>query len=97
MMFPFLQHILIFPKARMFLTPLIQRATISEFNYIALFAYRLTFFSDIIGISFVTFDSTSGSSGTATPRIFVGVANKGADNIFVSEDSGSTCKRLETA
>lgn len=48
--------------------------------------------SDIIGVSFVTFDTTSGSSGSATPRIFVGVASLGEDNIFVSEDAGKTCK-----
>ncbi|KAI5121827.1 hypothetical protein M0805_003261 [Coniferiporia weirii] len=46
--------------------------------------------SDILGVSFVTFDSTSGTSGTATPRIFVGVASLGEDNIFVSEDAGET-------
>ncbi|KAI0793439.1 Oligoxyloglucan reducing end-specific cellobiohydrolase [Abortiporus biennis] len=46
--------------------------------------------NDKIGISWVTFDSTSGSSGKATPRIFVGVANKGSSNIFVSNDAGST-------
>ena len=47
--------------------------------------------SDILGVSFVTFDSTSGSSGNATPRIFVGVASLGEDNVFVSEDAGTTC------
>jgi xyloglucan-specific exo-beta-1,4-glucanase len=46
--------------------------------------------SDLIGVVWVTFDSTSGTSGKATPRIFVGVANLGSDNIFVSEDGGST-------
>ncbi|KAI0724491.1 hypothetical protein C8T65DRAFT_734111 [Cerioporus squamosus] len=46
--------------------------------------------NDILGLSWVTFDTTSGSSGTATPRIFVGVANKGSDNVFVSNDAGST-------
>ncbi|CDO72307.1 Glycoside Hydrolase Family 74 / Carbohydrate-Binding Module Family 1 protein [Trametes cinnabarina] len=46
--------------------------------------------NDIMGLSWVTFDSTSGSSGKATPRIFVGVANKGSDNIFVSTDAGAT-------
>ncbi|KAI5897742.1 glycoside hydrolase family 74 protein [Schizophyllum commune H4-8] len=46
--------------------------------------------SDIIGVSWVTFDSTSGSSGSPTPRIFVGVASAGEDNIFVSEDAGAT-------
>ncbi|KAI0704899.1 hypothetical protein BC835DRAFT_1410239 [Cytidiella melzeri] len=46
--------------------------------------------SDKMGVSFVTFDSTSGSSGTATPRIFVGVATVGSSNLFVSNDAGST-------
>ncbi|KAJ6509259.1 hypothetical protein C8R47DRAFT_1173965 [Mycena vitilis] len=43
-----------------------------------------------VGIAWVTFDSTSGTSGTATPRIFVGVANQGSSNIFVSTNAGST-------
>jgi xyloglucan-specific exo-beta-1,4-glucanase len=47
--------------------------------------------SDLIGISWVTFDSTSGTSGQATPRIFVGVANNpGQESIFVTENGGST-------
>ncbi|KAI8995567.1 hypothetical protein BD414DRAFT_479908 [Trametes punicea] len=46
--------------------------------------------SDIIGLSWVTFDTTSGSSGSPTPRIFVGVASNGTDNIFVSTDAGAT-------
>ena len=50
--------------------------------------------NDIIGISWVTFDSTSGTAGSATLRIFVGVANLGADSVFVSNDAGATCKRL---
>ncbi|KAK6512412.1 hypothetical protein TWF481_001298 [Arthrobotrys musiformis] len=44
---------------------------------------------DIVGISWVTFDSTSGSKGSATPRIFVGVADK-SNSIWVSTNSGST-------
>ncbi|KAF8898537.1 hypothetical protein BD779DRAFT_1666368 [Infundibulicybe gibba] len=50
--------------------------------------------SDKIGIAWVTFDKTSGTSGKATPRIFVGVATVGATNIFVTNDGGSTCERL---
>ncbi|KIK71214.1 glycoside hydrolase family 74 protein [Collybiopsis luxurians FD-317 M1] len=46
--------------------------------------------SDIIGIAWVTFDATSGTSGKATPRIFVGVANMGSNNVFVTEDGGNT-------
>ena len=48
--------------------------------------------SDIVGISWVTFDSTSGTAGSATPRIFVGVANLGANSVFVSGDAGATCE-----
>lgn len=51
--------------------------------------------TDIVGIAWVTFDSTSGASGEPTPRIFVGVANKGSDNIFVSSDAGSTWSAVE--
>lgn len=50
------------------------------------------YISDRIGITFVTFDQTTGSKGYPTPRIFVGVASLGEDNIFVSEDAGETCK-----
>lgn len=50
--------------------------------------------NDKIGVSFVTFDSTSGSSGKATPRIFVGVATQGSANLFMSNDAGSTCTSL---
>ncbi|KAG8932021.1 hypothetical protein FRC02_001774 [Tulasnella sp. 418] len=46
--------------------------------------------ADIVGLSWITFDKTSGTSGNATPRIFVGVANLGSNNVFVSEDGGST-------
>ncbi|KAH8102601.1 hypothetical protein BXZ70DRAFT_1059179 [Cristinia sonorae] len=46
--------------------------------------------NDQTGVSWVTFDSTSGSSGKPTPRIFVGVATVGADNVFVSNDAGNT-------
>ncbi|KAH9486753.1 Xyloglucanase [Psilocybe cubensis] len=46
--------------------------------------------SDKIGISWVTFDKTSGTSGSATPRIFVGVASKGSNNVFVTNDGGNT-------
>ncbi|ESK83724.1 glycoside hydrolase family 74 protein [Moniliophthora roreri MCA 2997] len=50
--------------------------------------------NDRIGVAWVTFDPSSGSAGEATPRIFVGVASNGTDNIFVSEDAGSTWTAL---
>ncbi|KAG8736385.1 hypothetical protein FRC10_009388 [Ceratobasidium sp. 414] len=46
--------------------------------------------SDKTGLAWITFDSTSGKAGTATPRIFVGVANTGSNSVFVSNDGGST-------
>ncbi|KAI0274685.1 hypothetical protein BC834DRAFT_965184 [Gloeopeniophorella convolvens] len=46
--------------------------------------------SDKIGVAWVTFDPSSGMPGTATPRIFVGVVSNGTDNVFVSNDAGTT-------
>lgn len=45
---------------------------------------------DPIGVAWITFDSTNGTAGTATQRIFVGVVSNGTDNIFMSNDAGST-------
>ncbi|KAL5357701.1 Avicelase III [Aspergillus floccosus] len=45
--------------------------------------------ADPVGIAWVTFDSTSGSKGSATPRIFVGIADTGK-SVFKSEDAGKT-------
>ncbi|KAG8212805.1 hypothetical protein J3R82DRAFT_11094 [Butyriboletus roseoflavus] len=50
--------------------------------------------SDLTGLAFVTFDSTSGAKGSPTPRIFVGVANVGSDNIFMTEDAGETWRAI---
>ncbi|PWY84996.1 xyloglucanase [Aspergillus heteromorphus CBS 117.55] len=49
----------------------------------------LEYTDDPVGIAWVTFDSTSGSAGSATPRIFVGVVDTG-ESVFVSEDAGET-------
>ncbi|KAJ6574830.1 Oligoxyloglucan reducing end-specific cellobiohydrolase [Mycena capillaripes] len=46
--------------------------------------------SALIGIAWVTFDSTSGTAGSPTPRIFVGVANQGSSNVFVSTNGGTS-------
>lgn len=62
---------------------------IGEFIKALNFFGHLNFYDS--GIAWVTFDQTSGSSGKATPRIFVGVANLGSNNIFVTNDGGSTC------
>ncbi|RAO66001.1 uncharacterized protein BHQ10_002013 [Talaromyces amestolkiae] len=45
--------------------------------------------SDPVGIAWVTFDTTSGTKGSPTPRIFVGVVDTGK-SVFKSEDGGVT-------
>ncbi|KAI0175141.1 family 74 glycoside hydrolase [Pestalotiopsis sp. NC0098] len=46
--------------------------------------------NDIEGLTWVTFDSTSGTTGGATSRIFVGTADNTTASVYVSEDAGST-------
>ncbi|KAG8955411.1 hypothetical protein FRC04_008762 [Tulasnella sp. 424] len=46
--------------------------------------------ADKIGLAWVTFDGSSSSSGSATKRIFVGVANVNSTSIYYTEDAGST-------
>ncbi|KAH6880390.1 family 74 glycoside hydrolase, partial [Thelonectria olida] len=46
--------------------------------------------SDLQGLTFVTFDSTSGTTSGATSRIFVGTADNITASVYVSEDAGST-------
>ncbi|KAK9788553.1 putative Xyloglucanase [Seiridium cardinale] len=46
--------------------------------------------SDIEGLTWVTFDSTSGTTSGATSRIFVGVADNTTASVYVSDDAGST-------
>ncbi|KAF9889037.1 hypothetical protein FE257_008014 [Aspergillus nanangensis] len=48
-----------------------------------------TYTSDPVGFAWVTFDSTSGTKGSPTPRIFAGIANVG-QSVFKSEDAGKT-------
>lgn len=45
---------------------------------------------DIIGLTFVTFDSTSGVTNGATSRIFVGTADNITASVYVSNDAGAT-------
>ncbi|KAJ1323075.1 xyloglucan-specific exo-beta-1,4-glucanase [Microdochium nivale] len=46
--------------------------------------------SDIVGLAFVTFDSTSKLVSGATSRIFVGTADNATASVYVSEDAGTT-------
>ena len=45
---------------------------------------------DVVGLAFVTFDSTSAVVGGATSRIFVGTADNVTASVYVSEDAGAT-------
>jgi hypothetical protein len=42
------------------------------------------------GIAFVVFDRASGTPGSATPHLFVGVSRAGETNLFESSDAGAT-------
>jgi xyloglucan-specific exo-beta-1,4-glucanase len=46
--------------------------------------------SDINGLTFVTFDSTSATTNGATSRIFVGTADNKTASVYVSNDAGAT-------
>lgn len=50
--------------------------------------------NDLQGITFVTFDSTSGTTSGATSRIFVGTADNTTASVYVSSDAGSTWKAV---
>lgn len=51
--------------------------------------------SDIQGLAFVTFDSTSETIDGATSRIFVGTADNTTASVYVSEDAGETWTAVE--
>ncbi|MBP7792881.1 MAG: hypothetical protein KA120_07460 [Candidatus Goldbacteria bacterium] len=51
---------------------------------------QVTSFNTTANINFVIFDKASGSSGSATPRIFVGVKNTGGQSLYVSTNGGSS-------
>ncbi|CZT51371.1 probable endoglucanase [Rhynchosporium secalis] len=67
------------------------------FSKVAAFKWPGTYFqattssytSDPVGIAWITFDTTTGTKGSATPRIFVGVVDVG-QSVFKSEDGGVT-------
>ncbi|CAO3677681.1 unnamed protein product [Umbelopsis ramanniana] len=54
------------------------------------YAFDPVYFTDPIGLTFVTFDKSSGTSGSATPIIFVGVADNTTSNIYVTKNGGTT-------
>ncbi len=45
---------------------------------------------ETLSISFVIVDGSTGTTGTLTPRIVVGVNRTGSNNIYMSEDGGAT-------
>lgn len=52
-------------------------------------------FPDSDRISFVHYVASSGTKGTQTPTVFVGVMKKGATNLYVSTDCGKTWKTVD--
>jgi xyloglucan-specific exo-beta-1,4-glucanase len=48
--------------------------------------------SDPQGLTFVTFDSTSGTTNGATSRIFVGTADNTTSSVWVTENAGTTVR-----
>jgi photosystem II stability/assembly factor-like uncharacterized protein len=52
-------------------------------------SFPVTTTTNANGICFVVFDETSGN-GNASQRIYVGVSRTGADNVYVTEDGGTT-------
>ncbi|HEX3045298.1 MAG TPA: cellulose binding domain-containing protein [Bacillota bacterium] len=48
------------------------------------------YLADKPGVCWVTFDPRTGTSGSATQTIYIGVATKGANNIYRSTNGGST-------
>ena len=60
-------------------------------NYVADPAFEYS--ADIQGVTWVTFDKSSGSSGSVTPAIYVGVADK--DNtVYRSTNGGTSWERI---
>ncbi len=51
---------------------------------------QVSSFNTSANINFVIFDRSSGSSGSATPRIFVGVRNTGGQSLYMSTNGGSS-------
>jgi len=49
------------------------------------------------GISFVLFDKSSGTTGTATPKIYVGVQTTGGSNFYLSTDAGASWNPVASA
>lgn len=50
--------------------------------------------SDRIGVTWITFDPSSSSSGAASKTLYVGVANTSAPSVYRSTDSGATWAAL---
>lgn len=46
--------------------------------------------SDLIGLTSIVFDTTSGTTGGATSRIFIGTATTTGSSVWVSNDAGAT-------
>ena len=65
------------------------KSTNGAANWTKVSTFPVTTTTNGNGISFVVIDETSGN-GTASQRIYVGVSRIGADNVYVTQDGGTT-------
>jgi len=61
---------------------------VKSFTNVGKYAADNQYFTEAIGISFVTFDRYSGKKGSPTPNIYVGVADNSTSTVYVSKDAG---------
>lgn len=73
------------------------KSTDSGVTWSKIASFPVTTTADGTGISFVTFVPASGSPGTATPKIYVGVSRDGLPNLYRSVDGGTTWSAVPTA
>lgn len=66
------------------------KSTNSATNWSKVSSFTTATTSNGNGVCVVAFDKSTGTTGNATQRIFVGVSRIGSNNLFVSEDAGAT-------
>jgi xyloglucan-specific exo-beta-1,4-glucanase len=73
------------------------KSTDSGVTWTKVSSFPVTTTADGTGISFVTFVPASGTAGSATPNIYVGVSRDGLPNLYRSTDGGTTWAVVPTA
>jgi len=66
------------------------KSTDAGVSWNAVSAFPVTTTSNSNGIAFVMFDKNTGTTGKATPKIYVGVSRMGSSNMYVSADTGKS-------